>query len=66
MRLAEVLAWINTRILLSVVFFGMVTPMGLVMRWLGRDPMRRGFDRGAATYRVNRQPRPVTHLMRQF
>lgn len=66
MGLAEVLAWVNTRILLSIVFFGMVTPMGTVMRWFGRDPMRRGFDRDAATYRVDRQPRPATHMLRQF
>jgi hypothetical protein len=66
MALAEGLAWINTRILLSIVFFGVVTPMGVVMRALGRDPMRRGFDPRAATYRVPRQPRPATHMTRQF
>ena len=34
MGLAEVLGWINTRILSRVVFFGVVTPMGVVMRLL--------------------------------
>jgi hypothetical protein len=66
MGLAEVLAWINTRLLLGVVFFGVVTPMGVIMRLFGKDPMRRGFDRGAATYRVGRWPRPATHMTRQF
>src|SRR5207253_144527 len=36
MAAGEVLAWINTRIILSVVFYGLVTPMGIVMRSLGR------------------------------
>ena len=38
MKLAEVLAWINTRILLGVVFYLVVTPIGLIMRLLGRGP----------------------------
>jgi hypothetical protein len=44
MRLGEVLAWVNTRIILTLVFFLVVTPIGLVMRLFGRSPMaaRRG------------------------
>ena len=36
MKLAEVLAWINTRILLWVVFCLVVTPIELIKRLLGR------------------------------
>ena len=32
MRLAEGLGWLNTRIILILVFFLVVTPIGLVMR----------------------------------
>ena len=65
MKLAEVLAWINTRILLGVVFYLVVTPIGMIMRLLGRDPMRRQL---AATgeYRILRTPRPASHMLRQF
>jgi Saxitoxin biosynthesis operon protein SxtJ len=66
MKLAEVLAWVNTRIVLGVVFYGVVTPIGLVMRALGRDPMRRQFDRTGDSYRVPCTPRPATHMLRQF
>jgi hypothetical protein len=66
MKLAEVLAWVNTRIVLGVVFYGVVTPIGLVMRALGRDPMRRQFDRAGDSYRVPCVPRPAAHMMRQF
>ena len=65
MKLAEVLAWVNTRIVLGVVFFGVVTPIGLVMRLTGRDPMRRTFDQ-AETYRIRCTPRPAAHMQRQF
>ena len=37
MRIGEALAWINTRIILSVIFYGIVTPMGIVMRRFGRE-----------------------------
>jgi hypothetical protein len=44
MRIGEGLAWVNTRIILTVVFFLVVTPIGVVMRLFGRSPMaaRRG------------------------
>ena len=66
MLLGEVLAWINTRIILGVVFYGVVTPIGLLMRLTGRDPMRRQFEPTGESYRVRCVPRPATHMMRQF
>jgi hypothetical protein len=66
MKLAEVLAWVNTRIVLGVVFYGVVTPIALVMRLAGRDPMRRQFDQAGETYRVRCTPRPASHMLRQF
>ena len=32
------------------VYFLVVTPIGLVLRMLGRDPLRRRFERGSASY----------------
>jgi hypothetical protein len=66
MAAADVLGWINTRVLLGVVFYGLITPMGLVRRLFGGDPMRRRLEPGAATYRVPKRPRPGTHMTRQF
>jgi Saxitoxin biosynthesis operon protein SxtJ len=66
MALGEALAWINTRIILGVVFYGVVTPIGLVMRLVGHDPMRRRREHTGESYRVRCVPRPVTHMMRQF
>jgi len=65
MKLAEMLAWINTRILLGLVFFVVVTPIGLLMRMLGRDPMRRQLGPNS-DYRIRRTPRPANHMLRQF
>ena len=44
MKFANVLGWINTRIILSLMFFVVILPTGLIMR-LRRDPMRRKWDK---------------------
>ena len=36
-RFAQLLGWVNTRILLSIFFVVVLTPVGVVMRWFGRD-----------------------------
>lgn len=46
MALAEVLAFVSTRIILGLVFFGIVTPIGVVKRWFGWDPLQRRAARG--------------------
>jgi hypothetical protein len=66
MALGAGLGWINTRIILSVFFYGMVTPMGLIMRLRGKDPMHRRWEPDTETYRMVRQPRPTSHMLRQF
>ena len=32
MRVADALGWVNTRIILSLVFYGLVTPIGVIRR----------------------------------
>jgi len=66
MALGRALGWVNTRVVLGLIFFGMITPIGLVFRLTGRDAMQRAFDPNATTYRVPRIPRPGAHMMRQF
>ena len=66
MWVGHVMGWVNTRIILGVLFYGVVTPMGLVMKLTGRDPMRREFEADAQTYHVIRQPRPASHMKNMF
>ena len=46
MRLAHALGYVNSRILLSAIYFLMMTPYGLVLRVLGRDTMNRRRSEG--------------------
>jgi hypothetical protein len=39
MRLGAALGWLNTRVILTLVFFLVVTPTGLVMKLFGRSPL---------------------------
>jgi saxitoxin biosynthesis operon SxtJ-like protein len=66
MALGSVLGWVNTRVMLGLLFFGVITPTALILRLIRRDPMRVARDPGASTYRVPRRPRPGSHMMRQF
>jgi hypothetical protein len=66
MAIGHALGWINTRIILGAMFYGFITPMGLILRWMAKDPMQRGFEKNTNTYRVLRQPRPSSHMRRQF
>ncbi len=66
MAIGLVLGWINTRIILGIIFYGLMTPVGLFMRARGKDFMRRIFVQDVDTYRVNRTARRPDHLKRQF
>ena len=66
MTIGHALGWVNTRIILGVAFFAIFTPIGWVMRLLGKDPMRRRFDPAAQSYRVNRPPRDANHMQKPF
>ena len=52
MKFGHVMNWINTRLILGVLFYGVFLPFGLVMRLFGKDPMHRRWDERVSTYRV--------------
>jgi len=66
MMLGHVLGWVNTRIILSAVFYLVVTPIGIVRRWLGKDSMERRLKPELDSYRIVRKPRPASHLTKQY
>src|SRR5262245_62473782 len=66
MVLGHVLGWINTRIILGIIFYVIVTPIGLIRQCLGKDPMGRQLRPDLDTYRVVRKPRPPSHLTKQY
>ena len=43
-------------VIMGLVFFIAVTPTALIMRALGKDPLRRQLDKEATTYWIDRAP----------
>lgn len=66
MAVGHALGWINTRIILGVMFYCLFLPVGLLMRLSGKDPMERRLDRSRETYRVNRETPGKDHVERPY
>lgn len=66
MRVGLAINWVVTRCLLGTVFFGVILPMGIVMRIRKWDPMARRFDPGVASYRVASKPAPKKNMEKPF
>jgi hypothetical protein len=56
MKFAEVLGLISTTIILSIFFFLILTPVGLVARLFRKDPLDLDWKRRRQTYWVDREP----------
>lgn len=54
MKIGLMISKVTTPIILGVVFFLVVMPVGVVMRIVRRDPMERKFDANMHSYRVKR------------
>jgi hypothetical protein len=66
MKLGHVLGWINTRIILGLVFFIMFAPVALLLRILGKDPLHRKLEDGVGTYRVASEKLPRERMEKPF
>lgn len=44
------IGWTVSHLLMGLIYFGLITPMGLAMRLFGRDAMGRKWHRDATTY----------------
>jgi hypothetical protein len=60
------LGWINSRVVLVIVFYCVVAPLGLLGQLLGRDPMTRELDREAASYREVSRRTPREGIERPY
>ena len=55
MTLAVLLGWLMTRIILIILFFLVVTPIGLLARLSGKDFLNRKFDNNVSSYWIRRK-----------
>lgn len=67
MRIGLVLGWINTHLILSILFYTLITPIGLVMRGVfHHDSMASKLDADVKTYRIINQVKPINTMETPF
>ena len=66
MRFGLLLSKVTTPIVMGLVFYVVIAPIGIVMRIAGRDSLKRRFDPAAASYRQPSEPTERAHLERPF
>ena len=64
-KFGMILGAIVAPIVMGVVFFLVVTPIGFVMRIIGKDLLRKRFDKKKETYWIKRD-KPVGTMKKQF
>lgn len=61
------IGWTITHVLLVLVYYGWITPVGLLMRLFRYDPMRRRLKRGTNSHWIRRKPnKNVNRYFRQY
>jgi hypothetical protein len=50
-KLSHVLGWINTRLILGLIFYLLFAPIGVMARLCGYDPLKLKYDSKTDTYR---------------
>ncbi len=67
MLLAEGLSFVMTRVILAIVFFLIVTPIGVIKRLFGWDPLnRRSASRGSYWSPYSERQRDPRHYEKMF
>ena len=67
MALAEVLSFVTTRIILAFVFFVIVTPIGVIKRLFGWDPLHRRAARSDSYWKpYSERQRDPRHYEKMF
>jgi hypothetical protein len=67
MYLTLPIGWVMSHAILAVMYYGVMTPIGLLLRLFGHDSMRRTFDRSASSYWLpRRETESPDRYFRQF
>ena len=64
MKFAAVLAWVNTRIILIVMFYLVFTPIGLIMKLFGSDQLGLRMEKEKESYWIKKDGK--VNYERQF
>ena len=66
MKFGHFMGRVNSAIILTAVFFIIFTPIGLIMRVIHRDSLKRKLKKDTESYRVQSEPSKRENLERPF
>jgi hypothetical protein len=66
MKFGLFMSRITTPIIMGAVFYMVVSPIGLILKILGKDQLSRRLDKAATTYRVTSASAPSKRLEKPF
>jgi hypothetical protein len=64
--IGNILGYVNTRIILGIIFVLIFTPTAFIFKFLGKDPMERTLDADVRSYRVDSDQPKVENLNRPY
>lgn len=66
LKISDVLGWVNTRLVMGIIFFLLIVPIGLIVRLFKKDPLNNEWSEVAKSYRINTKVRNKDHLEKPF
>jgi hypothetical protein len=66
MKFAVVAQWVNTRIIMLLLFYLLILPIGLLLKVFGKDAMQRRFEEGVQSYRVPSEQASKDHMEKPY
>jgi len=65
-RVGKALGWVNSRIVLNLLFFLIFVPAAVIARLAKWDPMKRSFEPAQSTYRIPCGPSSPTGMEKPY
>jgi len=66
LKISDVLGWVNTRLVMGIMFFLLIAPIGILMRLFGKDTLDNKLSAKTTSYRVITKVRDKNHLEKPF
>ena len=66
LKISIVLGWVNTRLVMGVMFFLLIAPIGIIMRLFGKDTLGNKLSEQETSYRIITKVRDKKHLEKPF
>lgn len=66
LKISDVLGWVNTRLVMGIMFFLLIVPIGLLVRVFKKDPLNNQWSETDESYRIVTKNRNKDHLEKPF